>query len=418
MIFEEDHRYNHPVVSGVKIFGSNSARLFSLLSDPASWNQKTIPRITSTTPNSKIIFSFDGVERVTASISSWKTEVSELELVIEGLADEGSQIRQEKYWSEVTDGFTRRLGASEVIVASSPAKVNLFFAVGSFLKDGFHEIASCYQALSLREKVLVELSGFFIIEFSGPYGHISKELVPTDQTNLVYKAGTQLASLGADIAPDRVSFLIHKSVPIAGGMAGGSADAAAALVALNALSGAKLDEQLIQAGANLGSDVPFSLTGGTAIGVGRGEKLSKIPVESILHWVITPSNFGLSTPDVYRKLDILRVQDGVDVSKLPEPEVPEDLIEALLAGDPFKLAQFMNNDLERAAIALKPELEQILKHGQKAGSLRSMVSGSGPTVIHLAKNRLHAEQVATRLKIAGFESIVSHTSHHGTRLEG
>jgi 4-diphosphocytidyl-2-C-methyl-D-erythritol kinase len=212
--------------------------------------------------------------------------------------------------------------------------------------------------------------------------------------------------------------MIHKSVPIAGGMAGGSADAAAALVALNELSGAMLDEQLSQAGANLGSDIPFSLTGGTAVGVGRGEKLSKIPVESVLHWVITPSTFGLSTPDVYRKLDILRVQEGIDVSKLPEPEVPEELIEALLDGSPAKVAPLMQNDLERAAIALKPELAQIIQQGQKAGSLRSMVSGSGPTIIHLAKNRLHAEQIATRLKIAGFESIVSYTSHDGTRLEG
>jgi len=418
MIFEQDHRFNHPVVYGIKIFGCNSARLFKLLSDPASWNQKTVPRITNTTPNSRIIFSFDGVERATAKISSWKTEVSELELVIEGLVEEESLKRQEKYWSEVTESFSRRLGAPELIVASSPAKVNLFFAVGSFLKDGFHEVASCYQALSLREKVLVEFSGVFSIEFSGPYSQVSRQLVPTDRTNLVYKAGTELVSLGADISPDRVSFMIHKSVPIAGGMAGGSADAAAALVALNELSGAMLDEQLSQAGANLGSDIPFSLTGGTAVGVGRGEKLSKIPVESVLHWVITPSTFGLSTPDVYRKLDILRVQEGIDVSKLPEPEVPEELIEALLDGSPAKVAPLMQNDLERAAIALKPELAQIIEQGQKAGSLRSMVSGSGPTIIHLAKNRLHAEQIATRLKIAGFESIVSYTSHDGTRLEG
>jgi 4-diphosphocytidyl-2-C-methyl-D-erythritol kinase len=418
MIFEQDHRFNHPVVYGVKIFSCNSARLFNLLSDPASWKQQTVPRITTTTPNSRIVFSFDGVERVTANISSWKTDVTELELVIEGLVDEGSKRRQESYWSEVTESFTRRLGAADVIVASSPAKVNLFFAVGSFLKDGFHEVASCYQALSLREKVLVELSGAFSIDFSGPYGDASKELVPRDKTNLVYKAGTELVAFGADIDPAKVSFLIHKSVPIAGGMAGGSADAAAALVALNALSAARLDEQLIQVGANLGSDVPFCLTGGTAVGVGRGEKLSKLPVESVLHWVITPSSFGLSTPDVYRKLDILRVQEGIDVSKLPEPEVPEELIESLLSGDSAGVAQLMQNDLERAAIALKPELSQILQQGQKAGSLRSMVSGSGPTIIHLAKNRVHAEQIATRLKIAGLESIVSYTSHDGTRLEG
>jgi len=417
VIFETDHRLNVPAIHGTKIFFCNGARAYKILSDPASWGQQVVPRIIATTPSSRIVFSFDGVERATAYISNWSADVCQLDLVIDGIVDDISSDRQQSYWTEVTDTLANRLGGEQIFVASSPAKVNIFFAVGAFLKDGFHEVASCYQALSLREKVLVELSGAFSIDFSGPYELACQESVPKDKSNLVYKAAAELASLGAPISADKVSFLINKSVPIAGGMAGGSADAAAALVAFNALSGSLLDDKLEQAAAGLGSDVPFALAGGTAIGLGRGEKLTKIDVSSILHWVITPSSFGLATPDVYRKLDTLRVQEGVDVSKLPAPEVPEELIEALRQGNPEGVAEFMQNDLERAALSLKPELEQVLLQGRKAGSLRSMVSGSGPTVIHLAKNRIHAEQIATRLGIAGLDSIVSYTSHTGTRLE-
>jgi 4-diphosphocytidyl-2-C-methyl-D-erythritol kinase len=418
VIFETDHRVNFPAIHGIKIFNCNCARVFNLLNDPVSWGQKVFPRIVASTPSGKIVLSFGGVERATAYLSAWKSDVCELNLVIDGIASEDSRTRQEHYWTEVMTTFAKRLGSEDVVTASSPAKVNIYFAVGALLKDGFHEVASCYQGLNLREKVLVELTGSFSIDFAGPYEAQCNAFVPRDKTNLVYKAGAELAALGSKISPDMVSVLINKSVPIAGGMAGGSADAAAALVAFNELGGSLLDEKLEQVAAGLGSDVPFALTGGTAIGLGRGEKLSRVPVEAVLHWVITPSSFGLATPDVYRKLDVLRVQEGIDVSKLPVPEVPQELTLALQQGDPVAVAELMQNDLERAALALKPELAEILEQGRKAGSLRSMVSGSGPTVIHLAKNRMHAQQIATRLQIAGLDPIVSYTSHAGTRLEG
>ena len=263
----------------------------------------------------------------------------------------------------------------------------------------------------------MELTGSFSIDFAGPFEAESQLLVPKDSTNLVYQAGEQLKALGSTLGSDKVSFLIHKSVPIAGGLAGGSADAAASLVALNNLFGSGLEDQLPEAAANLGSDVPFSLMGGTAIGVGRGEVLTKVQDGPALHWVMTPNPAGLSTPQVYRQLDVMRVNQGIDVSSLETPEVPEELLEALASGDVVEIAKLMHNDLEIAAVAMLPELQETLDAGRKAGSLRSMVSGSGPTIAHLAKNRIHAEQIATRLQAAGYPSIVTYTSNSGTRLE-
>jgi 4-diphosphocytidyl-2-C-methyl-D-erythritol kinase len=172
-----------------------------------------------------------------------------------------------------------------------------------------------------------------------------------------------------------------------------------------------------EAAAKLGSDVPFSLMGGTAIGVGRGEVLLKVEDGPALHWVMTPNPAGLSTPQVYRQLDIMRINQGIDVSALEAPEVPEEILTAITSGDVEAIAKLMHNDLEIAAVAMLPELADTLRAGQKAGSVRSMVSGSGPTIAHLAKNAIHAEQIATRLKAAGYPSLVTYTSNSGTRLE-
>jgi 4-diphosphocytidyl-2-C-methyl-D-erythritol kinase len=365
----------------------------------------------------KIVFSFDGERKAVATLSSWNSNVTEFEIVISGTSDNQVGQVQIKYWNDVVTMLQKRLNTPPIVVASSPGKVNIYFAVGAFLKDGFHDVASCYQALSLRERVLVELSGSFSIDFAGPFEDACQLLVPKDNTNLVYRAGEELKALGSAMGSDKVSFLIHKRVPIAGGMAGGSADAAATLVALNSLFGAGLDDKLPEAAANLGSDVPFSLLGGTAIGVGRGEVLTKVKDGPALHWVMTPNPAGLSTPQVYRQLDITRVNQGIDVSALEAPEVPEELLEALAAGDVATVAKLMHNDLEIAAVEMLPELAETLKAGQKAGSLRSMVSGSGPTIAHLAKNAIHAEQIATRLMAAGYPSLVTYTSNSGTRLE-
>jgi 4-diphosphocytidyl-2-C-methyl-D-erythritol kinase len=417
VIFETDHRASEPTLVGVAIISGNLGQTFNILKDPSSWGQLETPRVVNSTEQSKIVFSFDGERKAVATVSAWNSNVTELEIVIGGTATSQASQDQIKYWKDVVSMLQKRLNAPPIVVASSPGKVNIYFAVGAFLKDGFHDVASCYQGLSLRERVLVELAGSFSIDFAGPFEQESELLVPKDSTNLVYRAGEELKSLGSAMGPDKVSFLIHKSVPIAGGMAGGSADAAAALVALNRLLGSELDDKLPEAAANLGSDVPFSLMGGTAIGVGRGEVLTKVQDGPALHWVMTPNPAGLSTPQVYRQLDVMRVNQGIDVSALEAPEVPEELLEALATGDVVEVAKLMHNDLEIAAVAMLPELAETLEVGRKAGSLRSMVSGSGPTIVHLAKNAIHAEQIATRLRAAGYPSLVTYSSSSGTRLE-
>ena len=417
MIFETDHRASEPTLVGLAILSGNLGQIFNILKDPSSWGQPESPRVVNSIDKEKIVFSFDGERKAVATLSSWNSNVTELEIVISGTSDNHAGQVQIKYWNDVVTMLQKRLNTPPIVVASSPGKVNIYFAVGAFLKDGFHDVASCYQALSLRERVLVELSGSFSIDFAGPFEDACQLLVPKDNTNLVYRAGQELKALGSAMGSDKVSFLIHKRVPIAGGMAGGSADAAASLVALNSLFGAGLDDKLPDAAANLGSDVPFSLLGGTAIGIGRGEVLTKVEDGPALHWVMTPNPAGLSTPQVYRQLDITRVNQGIDVSALEAPEVPEELLEALAAGDVATVAKLMHNDLEIAAVEMLPELAETLKAGQKAGSLRSMVSGSGPTIAHLAKNAIHAEQIATRLLAAGYPSLVTYTSNSGTRLE-
>jgi 4-diphosphocytidyl-2C-methyl-D-erythritol kinase len=398
-------------------YASSGSRVFNILNDPSSWGQSRIPRVTSATSPSKIVLTFDGVERATILISPWNTELCQVELVLDGFSDDKARLKLEGYWSEVLEMLNTRIGKGSFVIASSPGKVNVFFAVGAFLKDGFHEVASCYQALSLREKVAVEIAGNFSISFAGPFAAESRESVPTDARNLVYKAALELKELGANFRPEMISYTIHKSVPIAGGMAGGSADGAAALVALNYLLDAGLEASLSEAAAKLGSDVPFSLWGGTAIGLGRGERLSRVETSAVLHWVITPSSEGLSTPDVYRKLDILRVESGIDVSKLEQPEVPELLVAALISGNAYEVAEYMQNDLEIAALALRPELSKTIEAGRKAGALKSMVSGSGPTIAHLATDRVHAEQIVNRLAVAGLPSIATYTSLNGTVVE-
>jgi 4-diphosphocytidyl-2-C-methyl-D-erythritol kinase len=417
VIFEKDFRQVNPASVAIAYFSTGAARVFNILNDPSSWGQTRTPRVSSAISPSKIVLSFEATERATVSITSWKTDFCQVEILLDGFPDDAAKSELESYWLEIWKMLVARVGTRNSEVASSPAKVNVYFAVGAFQKDGFHEVASCYQALSLREVLSVELEGKFSISFAGPFAESSKQLVPTDATNLVYKAGIALHKLSPAVRPELVGFTIHKSVPIAGGMAGGSADGAAALVALNQLFSAGLEDKLSKAAAKLGSDVPFSMQGGTAIGTGRGENLSKIETAAVLHWVMTPSQVGLSTPDVYRRLDVMRTEAGVDVSTLEQPQVPAGLVAALVAGNAMEVANYMHNDLEIAALALRPELAATIEAGRKAGALKSMVSGSGPTIAHLAKDRIHAEQIANRLAGAGLPSIATYTSVSGTRLE-
>ncbi|NEE36660.1 4-(cytidine 5'-diphospho)-2-C-methyl-D-erythritol kinase, partial [Streptomyces sp. SID7982] len=223
-----------------------------------------------------------------------------------------------------------------------------------------------FLAVGLYDEVTATPADELRITCSGP----DAGQVPLDRTNLAARAALALAErYGIDPA---VHLHIAKDIPVAGGMAGGSADGAAALVACDALwgTGASRDE-LVAICAELGSDVPFSLVGGAALGTGRGEKLTPIEVGGTFHWVFAVADGGLSTPAVYGEFD--RLTAGTEV---PEPTASPALLAALRSGDSGALAGALSNDLQAAALSLRPSLAETLAAGTEAGALAALVSGS------------------------------------------
>ncbi|MFF5255760.1 4-(cytidine 5'-diphospho)-2-C-methyl-D-erythritol kinase [Streptomyces leeuwenhoekii] len=272
-----------------------------------------------------------------------------------------------------------------------PAKVNVQLAVGAARPDGFHELANVFLAVGLYDEVTAAPAGELRVTCAGP----DAEQVPLDRTNLAARAALALAERhGVEPA---VHLHIAKDIPVAGGMAGGSADGAAALVACDALwgTGASRDE-LLDICAELGSDVPFSLVGGAALGTGRGEMLTPLEVGGTFHWVFALARRGLSTPAVFREFD--RLAAGRDV---PEPAASPDVLAALAKGDCDALALAVSNDLQPAALSLFPELSDTLAAGRAAGALAALVSGSGPTTAFLASDAGSAAEVAAVLRASG-----------------
>jgi 4-diphosphocytidyl-2-C-methyl-D-erythritol kinase len=275
-----------------------------------------------------------------------------------------------------------------------PAKVNLHLAVGDRRRDGYHDLTTVFQALSLTDEVVVAAADEPGVEVTGD----SAAMVPSGPDNLAWRAVETLAEyVGRDLAETRIRVLIRKAIPVAGGMAGGSADAAATLVGLAALW--RLDigrDELATVAAQLGSDVPFMLHGGTALGTGRGEQLVPVLTRHTFHWVIALDRGGLSTPDVFGELDRLRGEGrpsrGGDV---------EPVLEALASGDPRQLALLLGNDLQAAAVSLRPSLRRTLRAGVAAGALAGLVSGSGPTCAFLCLDGESAVRVAAELAGAG-----------------
>jgi len=257
------------------------------------------------------------------------------------------------------------------VTASAPGKINLFFTVGALQPHGFHEVVSVYHALNLRETVKVTAANSFSLTVSG-----ITEGVPTDGSNLAIRAAKF-------VSRSPLAIHIDKRVPVAGGMGGGSADAAAVVVAASKLVGATYS---IAETVALGSDVPFALLGGTALGTGRGEILTPLETTGELHWVLVPASYGLSTPEVYRTLDELRPK--------AEPKDPSELIAALREGNPRKIAPLLHNDLQQAALHLRPELQETIDALEAAGALRALVSGSGPTILALVENAEEAQRIA------------------------
>ena len=301
--------------------------------------------------------------------------------------------------------------------ATAHGKVNLFFGVGALQLDGYHDVLSIYQALSLREDVSVRFAfDEASIVVDGTLHEDQLLEVPLGESNLVAKAAKLIASLGGLEEP-KLDFEIFKRVPVAGGMAGGSADAAAAMLASNQLLQTGFSSaRLIEESVALGADVPFGLLGGTAVGTGRGEKLESLSLGTELHLVMIVNENGLSTPKVYAELDRQRESDGINTRELPAIPSPSALIEALASADIGAVAMHIHNDLEPAALALLPELELTIAAAERYGALRAFVSGSGPTVAALVETADDALALEMALRHANFDAFATSSTTQGARL--
>lgn len=275
----------------------------------------------------------------------------------------------------------------DAVTVRAPAKLNLHLGVGARRADGYHELTTVFHAIGLFDEVTVARSDGLSVTVEGD----SALDVPADSSNLAARAVVALAE-ATDSTPD-VAVHLRKGIPVAGGCAGGSADAAAALVGCDVLWGLGLGrEELTEIAAGLGSDVPFGLHGGTALGTGRGEHLTPVLGAGSYSWVLALAEGGLSTPAVYAELDRLREEGPVTVVS-----DASEVLSALRQGSPEVLGKALSNDLQAAAIALKPELRKLLDAGDDLGALGGIVSGSGPTVAFLARDDAHATALAAAL---------------------
>jgi 4-diphosphocytidyl-2-C-methyl-D-erythritol kinase len=297
----------------------------------------------------------------------------------------------------------------------APGKLNLYLGVGADMGDGYHEVATAYQAVSLYEEVRAWPADDFSVSFTGS---IDTHGLKTGPTNLAIKAARALARKTGYTGGVRLE--IEKNVPIAGGMGGGSADAAATLVACDALWGTECSRDTLHAlAARLGADVPFALAGGTAIGTGRGDRLSPALAQGHFDWVLVLPDSELSTPEVYRELDRHRLRHAHDIEPAPAtPTVHADVLQALRAGDAQMLADALVNDLQAPAIHLAPELARILELGERTGALAGIVSGSGPTVAFLAADLDQALDLQIALSAAQLNAVRVTGPVHGARLMG
>ncbi len=289
-----------------------------------------------------------------------------------------------------------------------PGKVNLHLGVGDRREDGYHELTTVFHAVSLSDDVTVRAADLLSLRLVGE----GAGEIPVDERNLAWQAAELMAE-HVGRAPD-VEILIDKSIPASGGMAGGSADAAAVLVGMNELWELGVPRRDLHAmAAELGSDVPFALHGGTALGTGRGEELTTVLARSTFHWVLAFGAGGLSTAAVYAEIDRLR-----DNGNPPRIADPEPLLTALSAGDPRALAPLLGNDLQPAALSLKPELRRTLRAGVESGALAGIVSGSGPTCAFLCASAESAIAVGSELAGAGVCRTVRVASGpvHGARV--
>lgn len=290
-----------------------------------------------------------------------------------------------------------------------PAKINLDLSVGALQRDGFHPVSTVYHAVSLFDDLtVIPTTQGFTLQVTGE----RIDGVPAGDANLAIRAARTLARrAGVDAGAD---LLLHKGIPVAGGMAGGSADAAAALVACDAAWRTCLSRgELLDIAAELGSDVAFALVGGTAIGSGRGEQITPALARGQYHWVLALSETGMSTPGVYAEFDRLSAARAH-----AEPRVSDAVMQALRGGDSVALGRALHNDLQAAACSLRPDLADLLDVGLEFGALGGVVSGSGPTVAFLVRDHEHALDLSVALTASGACQVVkrAHGPVHGARV--
>lgn len=295
----------------------------------------------------------------------------------------------------------------------APGKINVYLGVGGRHDDGYHALATVFQAVSLYEDVIARPASDFSLTVSGLD---DPDTVPLDDRNLAMRAAKLLATAaGYD---GGVALEIRKSVPVAGGMGGGSADAAAALVACDALWGTGFSQaRLHELAARLGADVPFALHGGTAVGTGRGDQLNPALAHGRFDWILVTSEEGLSTPLVYGRLDLLREEEGALADDPPlSLDVPVSVLQALRSGVADELAGSLFNDLQAAAVDVRPDLDEVIRLGVRAGALQGIVSGSGPTVALLCADPESAQRVQATLREGGVDALHVHGPVPGARI--
>ncbi len=291
------------------------------------------------------------------------------------------------------------------VTVRAAAKVNLVLVVGPARADGFHPLDTVYQAISLYDDVRVTEADAWSVSVT-PIGDVDCSGVPLDEANIALRAGRLLTAHHGTAGAAHVE--IHKGIPVAGGLAGGSADAAATLVALDRLWDlGTTDDDLLALAAELGSDVPFALLGGSAHGLGRGELVEPVADEGSYWWVVVPSEQGLSTPAVYAELDRLAATspDHGSSSRGSASHGSAAMVAALEGGDAAAVAASLRNDLEAPAFSLRPELARrvALVAAHTGGPV--LLSGSGPTLVAASADQDTAREARAALLEAGLDVV-------------
>lgn len=299
-----------------------------------------------------------------------------------------------------------------IVHVRAPGKINVYLGVGGIYDDGYHALATVFQAVSLYEDVYARDAHDFTVTMHGE-GVAS---IPSDDRNLALRAAHLLAA--ATDYPGGVHLDVYKTIPIAGGMGGGSADAAASLIACNALWGTGLSTQrLTELAARLGADVPSLLVGGTTVGTGRGDQVSPVLARGRFEWVLAVASEGLSTQLMYQRLDEYRAEHRALAEDPPMSiDVPIGVLQALRSGEPGDLAAHMFNDFEVVALRERPALENLMVRGMQAGALRGILSGSGPTIAFLCEDAQSADLVQTELAASGITAVRAYGPVPGARV--